>query len=205
MASSGRPPTSEATLLLTPDATGSVARPQIRLRVRIANGCGATETRPTTVAVCQCLDCPADYNQDGGIDGGDINAFFAAWESGGCDGDVNADGGVDSGDIAEFFAAWEAGGCCSGKPVPRRRAHTSQISNASRSDSHRGFAAGHELLAQEPRVALRHDRLADGLVVELLRAVDPVRPGTPAVWKWPMRSRWSVIVRITSPSMICMR
>ncbi|MEI7656948.1 MAG: choice-of-anchor C family protein [Phycisphaerae bacterium] len=103
--------TSDTTLTVTPDATGSVALPQIRVRARISNDCSTLATRPTTVSVCQCLECPADFNQDGGIDGGDINAFFAAWESGICDGDVNADGGVDSGDINTFFIAWEAGGC----------------------------------------------------------------------------------------------
>jgi len=28
--------------------------------------------------------CPADFNQDGGIDGGDVGTFFVAWENGGC-------------------------------------------------------------------------------------------------------------------------
>jgi choice-of-anchor C domain-containing protein len=101
----------DATLTVTPDPSGSFARPQIRLRTRVANDCQSIVTLPTTLSVCQCLDCPADYNQDGGVDGGDIDVFFAAWESGGCDGDVNADGGVDSGDVEHFFASWEAGGC----------------------------------------------------------------------------------------------
>ena len=55
--------------------------------------------------------CPADYNQDGGIDGGDIEAFFADWESGLARSDVNADGGIDGADVDTFFAAWENGGC----------------------------------------------------------------------------------------------
>jgi hypothetical protein len=55
--------------------------------------------------------CPADFNHDGGVDGGDVEAFFASWESGSGDADVNFDGGVDGGDIETFFAAWEAGGC----------------------------------------------------------------------------------------------
>ncbi|MCX5688796.1 MAG: hypothetical protein NTV94_03225 [Planctomycetota bacterium] len=55
--------------------------------------------------------CYADFNNDGGIDGGDIEAFFAAWEAGAGTADVNADGGVDGADIETFFAAWEAGGC----------------------------------------------------------------------------------------------
>ncbi len=55
--------------------------------------------------------CAADYNQDGGVDGGDIESFFADWEaSSGCS-DVNQDGGVDGGDIEAFFQVWEAGGC----------------------------------------------------------------------------------------------
>jgi serine protease len=55
--------------------------------------------------------CPADFNQDGGVDGSDIDAFFAAWELGEPAADVNQDGGVDGGDIGTFFAAWENGGC----------------------------------------------------------------------------------------------
>jgi len=60
---------------------------------------------------CEANPCPADFNQDGGIDGGDIQAFFAAWEAGDAAGDVNFDGGVDGSDVDVFFAAWENGGC----------------------------------------------------------------------------------------------
>jgi hypothetical protein len=59
---------------------------------------------------CVCF-CPADYNRDGGVDGGDIETFFADWESGSGCGDVNADGGIDGGDIEFFFVLWEQGGC----------------------------------------------------------------------------------------------
>ncbi len=55
--------------------------------------------------------CPADYNQDGGIDGGDVQAFFADWEAGEGRADVNQDGGIDGGDVGTFFMAWEHGGC----------------------------------------------------------------------------------------------
>lgn len=55
--------------------------------------------------------CPADFNNDGGIDGADIEAFFVPWESGEQAADVNADGGVDGGDVAYFFGLWESGGC----------------------------------------------------------------------------------------------
>ena len=57
------------------------------------------------------VPCPADFNQDGGVDGADIDSFFGAWETGDSGADVNLDGGVDGGDIDTFFAAWEAGGC----------------------------------------------------------------------------------------------
>jgi hypothetical protein len=55
--------------------------------------------------------CPADFNNDGGVDGADIDAFFVAWEAGEASADVNQDGGVDGVDVATFFTAWEAGGC----------------------------------------------------------------------------------------------
>jgi hypothetical protein len=56
-------------------------------------------------------DCPADFNHDGGVDGADVAAFFAAWEQGDPAADVNRDGGVDGSDVEEFFRRWEAGGC----------------------------------------------------------------------------------------------
>ncbi len=58
-----------------------------------------------------CPPCAADFNQDGGVDGGDVEAFYVTWETGeGC-GDTNQDGGVDGGDVEFFFSQWEAGGC----------------------------------------------------------------------------------------------
>ncbi|MBL9000105.1 MAG: hypothetical protein JNK25_03075 [Phycisphaerae bacterium] len=55
--------------------------------------------------------CPADFNQDGGVDGADVEAFYQAWEAAEPSADVNQDGGIDGGDVETFFAAWEAGGC----------------------------------------------------------------------------------------------
>ncbi|MBX3382592.1 MAG: hypothetical protein KF864_03685 [Phycisphaeraceae bacterium] len=55
--------------------------------------------------------CPADFNQDGGVDGSDVEAFLIAWEIGESDGDVNCDGGVDGSDVETFFYYWEDGGC----------------------------------------------------------------------------------------------
>ncbi len=66
---------------------------------------------PENLIPLEGTPCPADFNMDGGVDGGDVVDFFAAWEAGESTADVNQDGGVDGGDIDVFFAAWEAGGC----------------------------------------------------------------------------------------------
>ena len=58
-----------------------------------------------------CPSCAADFNEDGGVDGADIEAFFVAWESADSCADSNQDGGIDGGDIEGFFATWQAGGC----------------------------------------------------------------------------------------------
>lgn len=59
----------------------------------------------------RCPTCPADFNEDGGVDGGDVEAFFTAWEAGVNCGDVNADGGVDGADVEEFYYLWENNIC----------------------------------------------------------------------------------------------
>lgn len=53
--------------------------------------------------------CPADMNQDGGIDGADVGAFFVVWEAGEPSADFNEDGGVDGSDVTSFFEHWESG------------------------------------------------------------------------------------------------
>ncbi|MCX5691585.1 MAG: hypothetical protein NTV94_17635, partial [Planctomycetota bacterium] len=55
--------------------------------------------------------CSADFNCDGGVDGGDIEAFYVAWSAGDLSADANQDGGVDGSDVEAFMAAWSAGGC----------------------------------------------------------------------------------------------
>ena len=66
----------------------------------------------TTTSNCSfCPACAADFNQDGGVDGADVSAFFPEWENAGSCADVNLDGGIDGGDIDAFFTAWENGGC----------------------------------------------------------------------------------------------
>jgi subtilisin family serine protease len=85
---------------------GTVAGQQYLIRVGgyVANvGTGQMNVANTPPA------CPADFNQDGGVDGSDVEAFFAAWEAGDSSADLNQDGGVDGSDVDFFFAHWEAG------------------------------------------------------------------------------------------------
>lgn len=58
-----------------------------------------------------CPVCSADYDQNGGVDGGDLAAFFADFESGEVCADVDQNGGIDGGDLGAFFQAFESGGC----------------------------------------------------------------------------------------------
>lgn len=53
--------------------------------------------------------CVADFNQDGGVDGADIEAFIYAFSEGMESADMNADGGVDGSDMEGFFIPWFAG------------------------------------------------------------------------------------------------
>jgi glucose/arabinose dehydrogenase len=58
---------------------------------------------------CGTNPCTGDFNQDGGVDGSDIFAFFEAWQQGDASADVSQDGGVDGADVEAFFFRWEAG------------------------------------------------------------------------------------------------
>jgi len=56
-----------------------------------------------------CPPCAADYNQDGGVTGDDVGAFFADFEAGAGCADVNVDGGVTGEDVEFFFSQFENG------------------------------------------------------------------------------------------------
>jgi hypothetical protein len=60
---------------------------------------------------CGTTPCPADFNQDGGVDGQDVQDFFDAWSNATPTADVNQDGGIDGQDVQDFFTAWVNGGC----------------------------------------------------------------------------------------------
>ncbi|MCX5691471.1 MAG: hypothetical protein NTV94_17050 [Planctomycetota bacterium] len=75
----------------------------------MANGAGVTRVGAVYVPDWWHGGCPGDFNQDGGVDGADVDAFFQAWEAGDGTADLNQDGGVDGGDVDAFFGHWEAG------------------------------------------------------------------------------------------------
>ncbi len=64
-----------------------------------------------TPGINTCSPCPADFDDNGGVDGSDLAAFFIDFEQGLACADVDQNGGVDGGDIAAFFTVFEAGGC----------------------------------------------------------------------------------------------
>jgi hypothetical protein len=94
------------TLTISPTAVGNAGL----YSCIVSSPCGRTSTN-TALLTINPQPCPADFTQDGGVDGADINAFFEAWEAGESNADVNYDGGVDGADVDVFFATWEAGGC----------------------------------------------------------------------------------------------
>jgi glucose/arabinose dehydrogenase len=77
----------------------------------IASGTSADANGDGIPDECQQPPCPADFNQDGGVDGADVEVFYIAWEASTPEADVNQDGGVDGADVEYFFIAWERGGC----------------------------------------------------------------------------------------------
>ncbi|MBX3410663.1 MAG: matrixin family metalloprotease [Phycisphaeraceae bacterium] len=89
------------------------AMPGEQFTIRVAGWTAASTGSGNLNITCRpdCSPCAADYNQDGGVDGADVDAFFADWEQGLPCADVNEDGGIDGADVDFFFAVWENGGC----------------------------------------------------------------------------------------------
>ncbi len=72
----------------------------------LTSECGTVVSAGAEVRICR-----ADADCGGGIDGGDVEAYFDLWAGGRSGADLNADGGVDSEDVRLFFELWEAGAC----------------------------------------------------------------------------------------------
>jgi hypothetical protein len=90
------------------DGTVAVSVPASSIQSNTSLRLGNTPGGPSCTG---CAPCAADYNQDGGVDGGDIASFFPDWGASASCADVNLDGGVDGGDIEAFFLVWQEGGC----------------------------------------------------------------------------------------------
>ena len=55
--------------------------------------------------------CMADFDDNGGVDGLDVEVFFSNWNASRLVADIDLDGRVDSSDVSAFLAFWTAGGC----------------------------------------------------------------------------------------------
>jgi hypothetical protein len=90
---------------------GSPAAVSLRVRCRVQDACAQVVSEEALFTACACLACPSDFNEDGGVDGADIEAFFLSWVTGSCDADVNQDGGTDGADVESFIVRWQTGDC----------------------------------------------------------------------------------------------
>jgi len=106
-------PTGTFAYFVTIDAAGNSQFPYILALSYYGVVAADNTSRTVTVppGANRYLPCAADYNGDGGIDGGDIEPFFDDWSEGLNRADVNDDGGIDGSDVEEFFRVWTAGGC----------------------------------------------------------------------------------------------
>jgi hypothetical protein len=59
--------------------------------------------------VLATVDCLADFDADGDVDGDDVITFFQAWDAGEMQADVDRSGGVDGEDVILFFERWDRG------------------------------------------------------------------------------------------------
>jgi hypothetical protein len=105
----------------TPNLTFTTGQTR-EVRCRITSACGVVNTDWVTLTVREandpvctdepvCPECAADYDQDGGVTGSDIGAFFIDFESGAACADVDLDGGITGADLGYFFQVFESGGC----------------------------------------------------------------------------------------------
>lgn len=104
-------PVAQSTNAIT---TGSLPLGNNLVRLVVTDDRGGTDEDYVMISVVPgstCPGCAADYDQDGGVTGGDIGAFFVDFEQGLPCADVDQDGGVTGGDLAFFFSVFEAGGC----------------------------------------------------------------------------------------------
>ena len=74
---------------------------------RSANSCGSQLSPAATLTVGS--PCPADLNQSGAVDGGDLGLMLGSWGAcGACAADLDGSGSVDGSDLSILLSAWGA-------------------------------------------------------------------------------------------------
>jgi hypothetical protein len=96
------------------DVTSQIITPvvaNLRYLLRVGNWseAGSGGLAANVVFTPSTTSCPADYNNDTGVDGDDVIAFFADWDAGIITADLTGDGGVDGDDVIYFFERWDSG------------------------------------------------------------------------------------------------
>ena len=79
--------------------------------VNAVSGTGAAIANFSAVSRIDIAECPADFNDDGAVDGNDLGFLLASWGATGGSADLNGDGTVDGNDLGLLLAAW---GPCAG-------------------------------------------------------------------------------------------
>ena len=86
-----------------------VVDPVMQEEFIIVNAVSPTGTAIANFSAISRIDiaqCPADFNDDGSVDGNDLGFLLAFWGASGGPADLNGDGSVDGNDLGSLLAAW---------------------------------------------------------------------------------------------------
>jgi hypothetical protein len=86
-----------------------VVDPVMQEEFIIVNAVSPTGTAIANFSAISRIDiaqCPADFNDDGSVDGNDLGFLLASWGASGGPADLNGDGSVDGNDLGSLLAAW---------------------------------------------------------------------------------------------------
>ncbi|MBU3683708.1 MAG: hypothetical protein FGM39_06820 [Phycisphaerales bacterium] len=86
-----------------------VVDPVMQEEFIIVNAVSPTGTAIANFSAISRIDiaeCPADFNDDGSVDGNDLGFLLASWGAPGGSADLNGDGSVDGNDLGFLLAAW---------------------------------------------------------------------------------------------------
>jgi hypothetical protein len=89
--------------------------------VMTANGLWNDVPNFSTISGIVEINCFADLNDNGSVDGGDLGVLLGAWGTASATADLNVDGIVDGADLAMFLGAWgpcPTSNACIAHPTP---------------------------------------------------------------------------------------